>query len=220
MADGDRRAADRATRLAAGSRAATVSLSVSGDGLPRFADAVAALGGRQARRAYVLALNHTGRKAQTAVIRALARQVGLPQGRLRALGRIRSTSAEHSPAGEPAFVIRSTGRYLPLGEFRPAQFSYGVRANPWGRAQRFEGAFIFAGNRRSGQRMPGGNVFYNSRRFNPASGRNNLALPMWGPAIPKEMVRDESRQAFEGTARELGPRVAHELRRLTGGVVS
>lgn len=220
MADGDRRTVDSATRLAAGSRSATVSLTVSGDGLPRFADAVARIGSRNARRAYVLALNHTGRKVQTAVIRALAKQVGLPSGRLRDLGRIRSTSAEHSSAGEPAFIIRSTGRHLPLGEFRPSQFSYGVRANPWGRAQRFEGAFIFAGNRGSGQRMPSGNVFYNSRRFNPASGRSNLALPMWGPAIPKEMVKDESAAAFERVSGDLGDRVRHEVRRLTGGVVS
>lgn len=179
-------------RRAAAARGVTVTLTVQGDGLKRFADAVEELGSANARKAYVRALNHTGDKAKTRVVRALSKQVGLPVRRLENLGRIVATKAEHSSTrGEPEYVIRSTGRYIPLGEFGPKQFRFGVRTKAWGR---HEHAFIFAGHRFSGQRMPGGHVFRNSGKFNSESGRDNLPLPLWGPAIPKEMVKDESKR--------------------------
>lgn len=210
----------RRVRQARAQRSGDVTLHIRGDGLPKFADAVEAVGSSRARRTYVSALNHTGARVQTAVIRALAKQVGLPSGRLRELGRIKATRATASEGNDPSFRIKSSGAYLSLGEFRPSQFSYGVKANPWGRSQRFPSAFIFAGHRRSGQRMPFGGVFQNSGRFNPKSGRNNLALPLYGPAVPKEIVQGESKAAFEARAQDLGARVAHELRRLTKGAVT
>lgn len=196
-----------------------VRVRVQGDGLIRFAEAAELLASEaKARRVYVRAIDHTGRKAFTAVRRAAAKQVGLTNRRLTELGRLKFASARHS-IGNPQAEINSTGKHISLKEFRPTQLRAGTKASPWGRRQLFDGAFIFAGHRGSGQRMPGGHVFVNSGKLNPRSGRRNLPVMLWGPAIPNEIVKGESRDAFTATARDLPERIAHELRRATGGAV-
>jgi hypothetical protein len=191
---------------------ADLSLRFVGNNHIRFADAIEALGNATlARRAFAAGLNHTGAKARTQVVRALSKQVGLTQAKVRRLGGIKATRANPQRLG---YSIGSTGRHIELKEFSARQFSFGVRAKPWGRSQRFESAFIFAGTPRSGQPIAGGSVF---RR---TSGESFPIQRLFGPAIPNELVKDESARAFEDASLELGPRIAHEVRRLTRGVVS
>jgi hypothetical protein len=79
--------------------------------------------------------------------------------------------------------IIGTGRHLPLSVFGAKQFSYGVRAKVWGRAQTYRSAFVVG--------RFGGNAFKRTSK---------ARFPMeqlWGPAVPVEMVRDEALAAWE-----------------------
>ena len=88
-----------------------------------------------------------------------------------------------------SYTIEARGDYLGLSHFSPRQFGYGVRAKPWGRWQRFEGAFLVG--------SLANNAFVRE-------GRARLPIKkMFGPAIPKEMVRDATRDAFEAAQPEV-----------------
>ncbi|SHE78758.1 Prophage minor tail protein Z (GPZ) [Loktanella atrilutea] len=211
--------ADKSSRQAAGARGASVAVSISGDGIEQMRDAAARLSGQQFDKAAERALNHTARKALTGVTRALSKQVGLTNTKLRRLGRIQLKRASVKNRTFEA-TIKSTGRFIPLGEFNPTQIKAGTKASPWGNRQLFDRAFIFAGSKASGKRMPNGHVFINTRGFNSKSGRNNAARPLWGPAVPKEIVEGESRATFETIGRrDLPKRLAHEIKRMTKGAV-
>jgi hypothetical protein len=83
-----------------------------------------------------------------------------------------------------------------LSHFRPRQFFYEICAKPWGRWQRFESAFLVD--------SLGNNAFIRE-------GKARFPIKkMFGPSIPKEMVQDATRTAFE-TAQ---PNVLAEATRL------
>ncbi|WP_223478735.1 hypothetical protein [Oricola indica] len=189
-----------------------LAIRIEGKGMPRFTEAFQQLGTeKRAHSAYRRGVNRVGRKAFTATRRALAKQVGLSQTKTVALGNIRTTSANFQSL---RFLIESTGATLSLKEFSAKQFGYGVRAKPWGRSQRFPHAFIFAGHPKSGRPVAGGHVF-------KRTGSSSLPIEkLWGPSIPKEIVKDESRDAFQTTARELPDRIRHEIRAMTKGAVT
>lgn len=179
---------------------------ISGDGLGRMAYALDSLTSSKRGLALSRALNRTGQRAATGVVRALARQTGLSQTKVRALGEVtRRRAAPH----DLAFLIRSKGGHIPLRHFGAKQFGYGVRAKPWGRSQRFESAFIFAGTPRSGQPVGGGNVFIRT------TGSSYPIRILHGPAVPKEIVKDQSREAFEDASGTLPARLAHEIANIT-----
>ncbi|WP_051202688.1 hypothetical protein [Sediminimonas qiaohouensis] len=183
----------------------------------RFQEAVGVLGSSaKAHKAFRRAINHTGGKAHTQVRRTLAKQMGLTQKRLRQLGALQTRRANYHAL---EYTITGSGKELSLKEFGAKQFKFGVRARPWGQTRRYPGAFIFAGNWRSGQPVAYGHVFKRRGGFSEKSGRNNAIEKMWGPSVPKELVRDASVKAFETTAKDLGPRIRHEMSRLTDGVI-
>ena len=83
-------------------------------------------------------------------------------------------------------VTSGTGRHLPLSFFGAKQFSYGVRAKIWGRAQTFRSAFVV--------KRYGGGVF-------KRTGKARFPIEqLWGPSVPKEMLRDEAYAAWTGAA--------------------
>lgn len=178
----------------------------------RFQEAVGQVGDTvTAHKAFRRAINHTGDKARTKVRRSLAKQMGLTQKRLRQLDALHTRRANF---GALEYTITGSGKAISLKEFGARQFRYGVRARPWGQSRRFEGTFIFAGNPRSGKFVAGGHVFKRT------SGASLPIEKLWGPSVPRELVQAASLQAFEDTARYLGPRIVHELRKLTDGTVS
>jgi hypothetical protein len=95
-----------------------------------------------------------------------------------------------------ATVTSGTGRHLPLSFFGAKQFSYGVRAKIWGRAQTFRSAFVV--------KRYGGGVFKRT-----AKARFPIEQ-LWGPAVPVEILRDE---AYAGWT-DQHPRVLKESARL------
>ncbi len=107
------------------------------------------------------------------------------------------------------YLILSRGGFISLKEFKSRQLKRGVSAAPWGKRQLFKSTF--------GPNVGalGGHVF---RRTTAA---RFPIEKLWGPAIPKEIVKDESRAAFNETvARELPPKIEHEIRRLMQGAAS
>ena len=88
--------------------------------------------------------------------------------------------------------------HLPLSFFGAKQFSYGVRAKIWGRAQTFRSAFIV--NR------------YGNGAFKRQGKARFPIEQLWGPAVPVEMLRDEAQVAWT----DQHPRVLRESERLIG----
>ncbi len=144
----------------------------------RFEATCFRIGDGAARQAFSLALNKEGRKAYTAHRRALAEQSSIPRGAVTA-------AMKFKPSTRSTLETRiiGAGRHLPLSVFGAKQFSYGVRAKVWGRAQTFRSAFVV-------DRF-GGNVFKRTSK---------ARFPieqLWGPAVPVEMLRDEALAAWE-----------------------
>jgi hypothetical protein len=162
-----------------------------------FEAAVHSVGEQAAVRAFSRALNSEGNKVRTQVRRALRQQTGAKAGLINSETRtIRSTFANLS------YTIEARGDYLGLSHFSPRQFGYGVRAKPWGRWQRFLSAFLVG--------SLGNNAFVREAR-----GRLPIKK-VFGPAIPKEMVRDATRDAFEAAQ----PQVLAEATRQIGHLLS
>lgn len=143
-----------------------------------FYAAVKRIGKRGALTAFNRALNSEGAKLRTIIRRNLRRQTGAKASVISAKTKsIRSTFANLE------YKIEATGRHMTLSHFGPAQFRYGVRARPWGRSQKFPGTFIVS--------SLSGNVF-------KRDGSSRLPISvLYGPSIPKEMLQDETRAAFE-----------------------
>lgn len=150
------------------------------------------LGESKARRIYSQAMNRKGRTGYTRVVRAIAKQSSIKQKDVRAETRfIRASPATLTT------TIKGAGGAFPLRYFKAKQFNFGVRAKVWGRSQRFKSAFIYAGTPKSGIPVSGGNVF---RR---TSGSSYPIKRMHGPAVPVEMLKDDSVDAFEDNARAI-----------------
>ena len=150
----------------------------------RFEAACFRIGQGSARQAFSLALNKEGRKAFTAHRRALAEQSSIPRGAVTAAMKFKASTRSTLETR-----IIGTGRHLPLSVFGAKQFSYGVRAKVWGRAQTFRSAFVVG--------RFGGNVFKRT---------SNARFPieqLWGPAVPVEMLRDEALAAWEAQHRKV-----------------
>lgn len=164
----------------------------------RYEAMIQKVGEGTANLAFSRALNHEGAKITTAVRRALRQQTGLPSGIItRATKRYRATTQNLT------FVISSSGDHYGLSHFQPRQFSFGVRAKPWNRVQRFPHAFV--------SKKLHNNVFVRE-------GKGRLPIKkLWGPSIPKELVKDASLKAFEENSGKIMDRAMHELTRILRG---
>lgn len=178
--------------------------------LASFTNQLGALGEGEARKAMARAVNRAGRTIRTHVIRSLGRQTSIPRAILTAS--VKGRAAAHKGDSAIQFVIHATGSELPLRMFNPRQFSYGVRAKVWGRAQRFPGMFGAPGDNPKVVAALGGHVFHRS-------GASRLPIEKgYGPSIPKEMVLAETKAVFERMAPiETEKRLRHEIARLLPG---
>jgi hypothetical protein len=127
--------------------------------------------GKQAPKVIARALNHTGAVATTQVKRALVKQVGVKSGAVNAaLRQVRATPAELT------FELRSSGKHLGLKDFGARQTKRGVSAAPWRQRRVFPRTFM----------GPGGHVY-------KRTSKKRLPIEkLWGPSIPKELVRAEA----------------------------
>jgi hypothetical protein len=141
-------------------------------------------------------LNHVGGTARTKVKSALAKQMGLPAGTVDA-----RLITKRAYPGNQSFEITAAGRPIALAEFNARQTRRAVSARPWGQRRVFLGTFIV--------QSLGGQAF---RR----AGRARLPIvKLWGPSLPREMLRDEVPRVFlKEVHTKLPIRLRHELRRV------
>ena len=183
---------------------AVITMNWQGDGIARLTVATKKLSGAQKTAVLRRALNHTGDKVHTIVVRKLGEQIGAPQSVIKRYGQLRKIRASNASL---VYTIRASGGPIPLKHFRAYQTRRGVSAAPWRNRKVYKSAFIVG--------SLGGHAFWRT-------GRKRLPIErIAGPNVPKELVKDQVAAAFEAvTTSQLPRRVEHEIRALTNGVVS
>lgn len=183
--------ADRAAHPAQGLVRISVDTSDFG-GMRRVFERAA----KVAPQAVSRALNRTGQHAFTRVKRAVAKQAGVSQAAAVKYGGMRT---EPSSPGNLTYSIVARGGWLPLKHFGARRTKKGVSAAPWGTRRVFPSTFF----------GPGGHVYHRI-------GKPRLPIEkLWGPAIPNEMVKGASEQAFYDAVQTVLPaRLDHELGRV------
>lgn len=204
---------------------ALVTMTWEGNGLRLLTQATEALGNpAKGRRAYSMALNKVATTVNSSVKKSVAKQMGTSQANIVKHGGMKISRAS---VGNLMAVIDVRGGYLPLKDFRPRQGRKGVSASAWNVRRVYRGTFIHAGKRPIfgigpvGRASAGGHVFKNTGKLNKKSGRNNAIEALWGPAVPREVVRDESQRTFYRIADTRLPiEVQRAIKALTKGAVS
>lgn len=175
-----------------------ITINLRDDVLHRFGNQLAVLGEGQARVIMSRSLNHEGDKGRTQVKRALVQQTGIKYGLInQAMKTIYSTPASLT------YTLEARGTETNLNLFGARQGQRGVSAAPWNTRRVFKSTFMIG--------RYGGRVF---RRV----GKSRFPIkPMFGPNIAREIVKDESKAAFEAGSANIADRVAHELSRVLPG---
>ena len=171
-------------------------LKVDATDLGRMSRAFRDLSVEQRDRILYRALNRAGDQAFTQVKRVLAKETGLKVGRVAP-----ALKKRRADLGRLRYEIDARGGHLKItgGNFGARQVARGVSHRAWGRRQVAEGAFVPKGRSVAFKRVR----------------RSRLPIEnLWGPAIPREMVRGKSGEAIRGkVATVFIPRVLHETER-------
>lgn len=156
--------------------------------------------GQNAPKALKRALAHTGRKAKTAMGRALVGQTGL---------KYKTTNKSLKPVvGNDSYELRIAGGNIRLKFFKPRETRKGVSAAPWNQRRVYAKTFMKGGR------------FPNRKKLNmngavvqrAGGGRGPLKTVKSGLYLPTEATSGASAAAFYATAQsELAPRLIHEL---------
>lgn len=168
-------------------------------------------------RALNAAINRTGDAGVVQVKKSLREATDVKADRLNKALAISRSSFENL-----RYVVKASGRPLPLAYFDVRQGKRGVSARAWGRRTLFRGTFLAT--------MPSGHmgVFRRSRtevrrvkRYDKRGRVYYSQLPiieLAGPSIPRAMTQAAVVQAFENLVKERLPReYAHEIERVVNG---
>lgn len=173
---------------------------VGADARQQFEAACFRVGQGVARKAFARAINHEMARTMTPIKRIVAKQTSAKYRDVnRQIGLLRANGASLKAA------IRAVGGAMPLKDFGARQFSYGVSARVWGRRQRFKSAFIV--------NSLGGHAFTRSTKDRTPIDK------MWGPIIPREMMKVEPVSEFDAGSQAVQARAMHELARIMDGTV-
>lgn len=161
--------------------------------IQRLVPALTDLSRSQKNKVIPRALNRVGDMAFTQVKRILAKETGAKVGRVaKALSKIRASYGTHD------YEIRARDEFMTLKDFGPRQGKKGVSAAPWHKRRVFAHTFI----------GPNRHVF---KRLTAA---RKPIEKLWGPAIPREMMRGKTEQYVnEVAATHLVPRILYETER-------
>lgn len=155
--------------------------------------------GKNGQKALRRALTHTGKKAKTAMARALVGQTGL---------KYKTTNKSLVPMpGNDAYTLKIEGGNIRLKFFKARETRKGVSAAPWNSRRTYAGTFMKGGRfpNRKALNM-GGQVFKRA-----GGGRTPLKVVKSGLYLPTEAVTGASASAFYSSAHELAGRLIHEL---------
>lgn len=181
-------------------------------GLRRFENMLGALGA-DAPKAVARAINHTGDKARTQVIRALSRQTGLPQRIIRTAIKDGPETRRASPES-PTYTLSAGGGDVRVKFFKKRETRAGVVAH----LGTVRGRTLFPRTFFRGGAFPrrvdiaafDGHVLDRVSEF-----RYHLRHVRSGVFIPVEMVEGASAKAFEDSVEnDLPRRLDHEISRL------
>lgn len=201
-----------------------IQISWHGNGLKLLERATEALGSEaKGKRAFAMALNKTVVTVNKQVKKSLSDQMGIPQYLVVKHGGMKIVRAS---SGNLNAVIDVRGAYLPLKDFKPVVGAKGVRAGAWGIRRNYPGTWVNRGRLAAkrigpGQKaIAGGHVFKNNGKTNKVSGRKNGIEALWGPAVPVEVVKDESAKTFYRIADARMPlEIERAIKALTKGVI-
>ena len=141
--------------------------------------------GLKAPYAIAKAIDEVGNKTATQVKRSTAAQAGVPYGKVNGVITVRQ--AMGAGGGEWSMTARDVT--LSLKQFGPRKTAKGISAAPWKRRLVFPHTFF----------GPNGHVFV--RR-----GASRLPIKkLFGPNIPKEMVKDQAETVFYQVTAQLLP---------------
>jgi Prophage minor tail protein Z (GPZ) len=189
-------------------------------GMKRMENALGRLSGHEKHLSLQRAVNHTGDKAKTQVIRALAKQTGLANKVIKRSVKVNrafgaSVSSFVPDESSLFYVMTTRGGDISLKYFKAREIRAGVTASPFGKRVLFAGSFIKGGRfpNRVAAKGLNGHVY---RRI--GEGRGPLELLNSGVIIPAEMLKGETvKTFFDVVDRDLPDRVTHEIERLIPG---
>jgi hypothetical protein len=149
-----------------------------------------------ARQAMSRGLNDEADKGRTQIRRALVAQSGMKYGWV-----ARGMKTRRSTSSTLAYAIGESGSETNLNLFGARQLMAGVNAKPWNRGRLFQHAFLV--------KSRGWKVY-------AREGKDRVPIrQLWGPNLGREVVKDQSREAFEAIGPKLAPAVlrlvAHEF---------
>lgn len=208
---------------------ATIHVTVVGSGMALFEEAVRILGSpARAGRAFARAINRTGDTVRNEAGRALSAQTGLPKSTGKKAYR---RDGERATPASLTYVVNGQGGPVSLKYFKPRETRKGVSAAPRNQRQVFASTFMKAGfwPKRVVKGNWNGQVFERIGDGHSYDGLKSKGAKRVGTkfrkvksdvVIPVEMVQGAAAEAWRQGARRLQPRIEHEVRVITKGVVS
>lgn len=149
------------------------------------------------------ALNLVGRKMRTAMVRAVASEMGIQQKAVRS-----RTKLIKGSKAKPRVLLEFKGRAFNLIEFKARQTKKGVTASPWGQRRLIPHAFIAT--------MPSGSRIVVIRRLRGGTRVPRMPIDAWlGPGIAKTAAAEQLQEERARLIREVyPPELNHQLKLL------
>lgn len=206
-----------------------IRITVVGSGMALMEEAMHTLGSRgRALVAFNRAINRTGRTVGNEAGRILSNQAGLPK---RTGAKAMRREVERSTTQTLTYTIVAQGGDIGLKYFKPRETAMGVSAAPRNSRATYFGSFMRAGwwPKRVGKPNWNGHVFYRIGDGHSYSGLKSQGAKRVGTKfkkaksgvlIPQEVMQGAVAQAWREGARRLQPRIEHEIRVITKGIVS
>lgn len=140
------------------------------------------------------ALNRGGDMARTKVRRSLVAQTGIAYGKIDKAMRTHKASA-----GNLVYTIVAKDNWSNLAAFKPRKTKGGISAAPWNKRQIFRGSFM---------------VRSYGKVYARAGAERGPLVPLFGPNLAREVMRDDALAAWQSAPRFVQMRVEHELLRM------
>lgn len=169
-----------------------IEVTLSDANLAAFTRMLQLAGEGKARRALADALNRAGEKGRTEIRRALVKQTGLRYGWVS-----KGMKTRRAYPGRLEYTISQSGDETNLNLFKASQRAFGVQASPWSRTAMFRGAFLVP---KWGRKV-----------YQRTGSARHPVKQLWGPNTGREVIKHESRQAFENIPSNLQPAIERVL---------